>query len=116
METPAAAASWRREIFACVRCSRMYSPIEPTLGSAIAAFCLTVLAVANALDNSCKQWRCVRRRIGRGPTEHGGRGTPCRWDGPVSGAVRSAGRSGQWGISHSSGAEAVRAREKATME
>src|SRR5437588_11463683 len=46
--TPAFWASWRIEIFACSRCSLMYSPMELTLTLRILQVCHRALAIANA--------------------------------------------------------------------
>src|ERR1700729_4108349 len=48
LETPAAADSWRSEIFACSRCSLMYSPMELTRIGLTDSVNQTVLAFANA--------------------------------------------------------------------
>src|SRR5437870_2761250 len=48
LDTPAAWASWRMEIFACSRCSRMYSPIELTVTLRMSSSCHKMLAIANA--------------------------------------------------------------------
>src|SRR5271155_364202 len=47
LETPADWASWRIEIFACSRCSLMYSPIEFTVTLRMPSVCHRMLATAN---------------------------------------------------------------------
>src|SRR5579875_2900695 len=49
-DTPAACASWRSEILACSRCSRMYSPIEFTVTLRMPPVWHAMLANANNLQ------------------------------------------------------------------
>src|SRR6185437_16147196 len=59
LDTPAFWASWRIEIFACSRCSLMYSPMEFTFTLAIPQCATGCLQLQTASKRSASTRRCL---------------------------------------------------------